>query len=314
MDHLAHTGAYPLFIFAPSSNAPGTARTIGATGTIGITRANGATETTGRLKKLKARRKGPGMLCRLIQLLAVVSTSFLLCALGFCCCCMPLTTQILAELTSNFEDSPYEPETLITLAQLTRAYTVDGSGYQELCQAEVEAALGYYEENEQTIPEFLLNAINVVDGVTAAQTLAFFDERLALDQDAIRHLDEVHRVIVPVLLAFALSVIASIGLLVILGIRHGKRQLGIPLIIAAILVIALFIALLSWALTDFDSLFAALHGLFFAKGTWTFNPQSLLITMYPEAFWMGMGIVWVSVSLLTSLIVLITGILTVRNH
>ena len=44
---------------------------------------------------------------------------------------------------------------------------------------------------------------------------------------------------------------------------------------------------------DFNGLFAAFHSLFFVDGTWTFNYDSLLISMYPIDFWMGMGAVWV---------------------
>ncbi|MFR7649951.1 MAG: DUF1461 domain-containing protein [Eggerthella lenta] len=45
-------------------------------------------------------------------------------------------------------------------------------------------------------------------------------------------------------------------------------------------------------LVDFNGLFAAFHSLFFVEGTWTFNYDSLLISMYPIDFWMN-GAVWV---------------------
>jgi integral membrane protein (TIGR01906 family) len=36
----------------------------------------------------------------------------------------------------------------------------------------------------------------------------------------------------------------------------------------------------------FDATFAFFHGLFFAAGTWTFNPATdRLVQLYPERFW-----------------------------
>ena len=62
-----------------------------------------------------------------------------------------------------------------------------------------------------------------------------------------------------------------------------------------------------WAFVDFDSLFNQLHTLFFTGGSWVFPADSLLITLFPESFWMGMGIVWVAVSILACLIVSLIG-------
>lgn len=46
------------------------------------------------------------------------------------------------------------------------------------------------------------------------------------------------------------------------------------------------------ALTSFDAFFAAFHGLFFAAGTWTFPADSMLIRLFPEAFWEVSGAAW----------------------
>ena len=57
--------------------------------------------------------------------------------------------------------------------------------------------------------------------------------------------------------------------------------------------LAVLVVLGLWGVIDFNGLFAAFHSLFFVDGTWTFNYDSLLISMYPIDFWMGMGAVWV---------------------
>lgn len=48
----------------------------------------------------------------------------------------------------------------------------------------------------------------------------------------------------------------------------------------------------TWALLDFDHLFTQFHALFFVDGTWLFSHDSLLITLFPEKFWMIAGSIW----------------------
>lgn len=46
------------------------------------------------------------------------------------------------------------------------------------------------------------------------------------------------------------------------------------------------------AVTSFDALFTAFHGLFFSAGTWVFPEDSLLIRLFPERFWVASGAAW----------------------
>ena len=72
-------------------------------------------------------------------------------------------------------------------------------------------------------------------------------------------------------------------------------------------VIIAFMALVIWALLSFNDLFSTLHGLFFSEGSWTFPYDSLLITMYPLNFWIGMGVVWLVTTLVLSLLCVFIG-------
>lgn len=65
---------------------------------------------------------------------------------------------------------------------------------------------------------------------------------------------------------------------------------------------AAVVAILSW-----QQFFDTFHRIFFADGTWTFSPDSTLIRLYPEQFWMDAGIAVVG---LVALIALITLIIT----
>ena len=78
--------------------------------------------------------------------------------------------------------------------------------------------------------------------------------------------------------------------------RGGKRLLGRVLTGAGVSVLAVFALLAAWVAIDFDGFFAQFHSLFFAAGTWTFSWDSLLICMYPPEFWVGMGTIWLVVT------------------
>ena len=80
-----------------------------------------------------------------------------------------------------------------------------------------------------------------------------------------------------------------------MAVRVGRRALGGVAQAAGIAVVAVFALLAAWVVVDFNGFFAAFHSLFFANGTWTFSYDSLLITMYPPEFWIGMGAVWLAV-------------------
>lgn len=58
---------------------------------------------------------------------------------------------------------------------------------------------------------------------------------------------------------------------------------------------------------DFEGLFAVFHSLFFAQGSWVFSADSLLITMYPEPFWIGMGAIWLATTIAVSAVSAIAG-------
>ena len=54
------------------------------------------------------------------------------------------------------------------------------------------------------------------------------------------------------------------------------------------------------AVLDFDTFFSAFHGLFFEPGTWTFPSDSVLIRLFPEAFWIAAGASWATLVLVAA--------------
>jgi uncharacterized membrane protein len=83
--------------------------------------------------------------------------------------------------------------------------------------------------------------------------------------------------------------IASLGLLVVLGVVAGFTHLGETyrqgLARGGLLTVLLLGAVVLFALLAFGVIFVAFHEVFFAPGTWTFLFSDTLIRMYPEFFW-----------------------------
>lgn len=219
-------------------------------------------------------------------------------ACGFAVCAgIPATTEMLSRATSAESASPFSQEQLVDAALATRAYTVEGTERGELFSV-VERI-----NREAGTPY----ADATPDALSAAP------DAYTLTPDALDHLDDVHGVIerlMPALLGCA--VLAAFCLMVSLR-QFPTRIVGRALLIAGDGVIALFAVLLVWTMLDFDGFFAAIHSLFFAAGTWTFPYDSLLICMYPQAFWMGMGAVWLASTAALSILSVVFGIAVTRK-
>jgi len=82
--------------------------------------------------------------------------------------------------------------------------------------------------------------------------------------------------------------LSGIGGLVILTLARRRRRSWLRVAIrdgAALIAIGALVATAAFTLA-FDTTFSFFHGLFFAAGTWTFNPVTdRLVQLYPEPFW-----------------------------
>lgn len=269
-----------------------------------------------------ARARG-GALANTAAALACVALAVTLVAAGFGACCLPVTTQLLSQATSNFEDTPYAPAQLTALAVATRDFTVDDYGRSSLgtqgaqdvlAQRILDAAREASGEQSPVRGRWSQAARDVVENPPSASpaqvaftALAGVGDAYALDRDAVSHLEDCNRLVrtaVPMLWGAAALAAA---LLIALVATDRRRAAGGALTVApAVLVVALAAAGL-WAALDFNGLFAAFHGVFFPQGNWTFGIDSLLICMYPLGFWMGMGAVWLVTTLVACIICLAAG-------
>lgn len=244
-------------------------------------------------------------------IVAGICLCYWLVAIGFAVCCINPTTWLFSTLIANDDASPYTREQLVQTAQVTRAYTVEGTPLRT-----VYATIG--QQAKELTPEQVRKethsrrSIEKMSDAKAGQWLAGKCDTLSLPKNAVVHLDQVHGVIVNAFLLLLVTLVAGIASIVYL-LHRSRRSLARALIAAGVVVLAAFIVCGIWAATDFDSLFAAFHGLFFKAGTWTFNANSLLICQYPEKFWTAMAIVWFAVTAIACVVTLSIGSKTKRN-
>ena len=267
----------------------------------------------------------------------VLAVTLLVC--GFAACCLPVTTASLAGAVSTGADSPYTHEQLVSLAQETRAFTVDAHSSMEEAreslaadvvaaarEASAEGAPKYSQWTQQARQVLgdgggessaaaadagEAGAAAAADG-TALETmdaLAKVSDRYALDADAVSHLEDCNGLITGLSSYLGMIGVAALIIALVLGFRKQFAALAFMLRMGPALLLAVLVVLGLWGLVDFNGLFAAFHSLFFVEGTWTFNYDSLLISMYPIDFWMGMGAVWVGSAISVGLLCFAAGCL-----
>lgn len=236
------------------------------------------------------------------NLLTAIATISLACTFVICgfavCAGIPQMVHGLAMSYVNDDGSPFNMLQLVEAADATRNYTVGEHDYDELMDTIVRI-------NDEADTKYAGSSV---------EEIAQAEEQYTLTPDAIAHLDDVNEVIqrfLPSILATA--VIAGFCLLCCIYL-FGPKSIGRPFAFAGGIVIVLFAALGTWAIADFNGLFAVFHSLFFEEGTWTFASDSLLICMYPQDFWMGMGTVWLAVTAILSILSLVCGLFFMRQE
>ncbi|WP_251198097.1 DUF1461 domain-containing protein [Anaerotardibacter muris] len=246
-----------------------------------------------------------------IAALTALLLAFGLFGSGLVACMLPQTTQLLGDNFSGWNDATYPQETMEELAEAVRSFSIEDTGRQALEDAVAGALAEHYPEISAS-----LNRGGELDGANQNVGGNLFAGGLGignvisvytLPASAVDHLQDCIPIFVTSRIAIILSLVFALLGVVLLIIRRRRKLAGWVLFVTPLVVIATIAALGIWAFVDFDSLFTALHGLFFANGTWIFPADSLLITLFPEAFWMGMGVVWVFISILACLVVCLIG-------
>ena len=195
---------------------------------------------------------------------------------------------------SNDEASIYTHEQLCKLARITHAYTVYDHDFNKVILQEHQVLTEHFanskEKNEQL---FLVNK-NDVDELY--RVLSDYDDSYILDEKAKLHLDDVYKLLENVRLLALIMALVSIGVAFGVYQAYGLHTLLQIFFYAGATTLALFLISACLALVNFSSFFNILHSAFFNNGSWIFKPTSLLICMFPEKFWITLGIFWISTS------------------
>lgn len=242
------------------------------------------------------------------SVVAVISAAALavcLIAAGFAACAVPdASTKALASVYSTDGASPFTKDELVAAAVQTKHYTIDDNDkaavYATIAAINAQEALaGTAGKGAPKIDATANYAAGELSGEQVAALETAFDavsERYVLTPDAVNHLDDVFGVVQAAKWWLLASVVAACVGCTATAFRGGRRLLGRVFAGAGVSVLAVFALLAAWVAIDFDGFFAQFHSLFFAAGTWTFSWDSLLICMYPPEFWVGMGAIWLVVT------------------
>lgn len=264
------------------------------------------------------------LLTSLLTLATSLCIAYALFGAGLVVCTTSQATSFIGNTFAGWEHAVFPEEDMATLAEATRSFSIEGTPEEELYDAiygvllennaDLLAALGLDTSNAETganTSEADANgteadSANAQHALRAEEVSAYFDQ-YSLPANALSHLQDC----TPLFQTGRIStgVVAGFGLagLIALGLLQGRRRVGGTCIAGASLVFALLIILGAWALFNFDSLFTWMHTMLFAQGNWTFPSDSLLIQLFPEAFWAAMAGLWVLTSALSALVVLIIG-------
>lgn len=251
---------------------------------------------------------------KIVAVVSAVALALSFVGLGFLVCTLPPVTHGLSSMLSRDDISPFDRNQLVKVADATRdfsfgahnelalyrtIYEVDEEYLETLTAADGVAPAGYPALN------------SVRDGSSVEQYRAAFknaSEMYCYSEATISHLNDCYA-----LAAAAYPALIAIGLIAVVGVAFtvvtgSNRRIGLVLIGAGAGVLAALIVLGVWAIADFNGFFTAFHQLFFAQqGNWEFPYDSLLICSLPEAFWAGMGIVWLGTSIVLSALSVVVG-------
>ena len=229
------------------------------------------------------------------KIITVMTAIFLTCAYicwGYVVCAgIPQTTSFLAAQTIDDSASPFTTDELVKGAVAVRDYSFDTHDRRAL-----ESTIRSMNQSAETSYADDPFETGVPDPYT-------------LSEDAIGHLDDVNTIastaFYPILGITAIAIFCLMCALWMFGMKIAGRAL----LAAGIIGLSLIAVLALWAIFGFSSLFTVFHGLFFADGSWTFPADSLLITMLPQDFWIGMAGIWLATTALLCVVSIILGLI-----
>ncbi|WP_165251819.1 DUF1461 domain-containing protein [Adlercreutzia sp. ZJ304] len=219
---------------------------------------------------------------------------------GFAVCVgVPYVTQFLSEQNSVYESTPFTEQQINKLAMATRDYTVGSHNLDalmsEISKANAEASTQYAQASQEEL-------------------LTDVPDEYTLNESAIAHLDDVNELVST--LYFPMFGVVAIATFCFMAMfkMFGTKPVGKALFYSGVAVLIAFAVIGICALVGFSGFFAGIHALFFQPGTWVFPVDSLLISMYPQSFWIGMGLCWLIVSCVLAALSIVFGRIILKRQ
>ncbi|MGB9775633.1 MAG: TIGR01906 family membrane protein [Anaerolineae bacterium] len=129
--------------------------------------------------------------------------------------------------------------------------------------------------------------------------------RPAFNERELAHMVDVQRVFWAILRSGMAAGVVVLGGTAALLARRATRPLAAGAWQGgAVLTLALLVAVAALMLTSWEVFFTGFHELLFPPDTWTFPTSDTLIRLYPERFWMDVGVAIVGVVLIQAGLVL----------
>lgn len=258
-------------------------------------------------------------------ILAVLASILLIVTLfdvGFFAAGFGGTTRLLSTMFSKCDSVPYLDDDAKELAQSCRDYIFSDYGrtnggneaaHERFAQAEVDAAQRAAAQDSPKANSWngqagkVLEKANSQSATDTAKALANINENYTLSEDALGHLDDCYSLISQVSGKLWGINLAAVLLLLALFFTGRRHLAGMVLCIAPCALLAFLVICGIWGFIDFAGLFTVFHHLLFPQGNWAFPANSLLICLLPTNFWIGMGLVWICISALASLLSVFIG-------
>ena len=176
---------------------------------------------------------------------------------------------------------------VVSVAIAVGALTVPAYTRTMAARLDVASASGLSEKDATAAAESVRRFVTQRNAPALSAEVA---GRAGFDSAAVSHLADVR----DVLLGFRSAAIAlALGLALWLVVSLARRRLrivGRALKLGGLACLLAPVVLGLAGALDFDLFFQLFHGVFFQAGTWTFPWDSLLILLFPEAFWMTSGV------------------------
>ena len=242
---------------------------------------------------------------RISIILAQVTLAITLIVAGLVVCVVPnFPTTLMTGWYAADEDSPYTKEELVTMAVYTKDYTFFNQDRTDLFASMVRVQNHAAEEGRMGEGAPVITA---GDEASVAAAFDAADPSYVIQTDALAHLDDVSKVVKIVFVVGFLALCVAAGVILDAYFTHMRSALPKILVGGGAITAVIMLAFGVWGYFGFDSFFNVMHSVLFADGTWTFPADSLLITMFPAAFWQGMGVLWVGVSVILGVVSILLG-------